>query len=1329
MYTDLANGKIVDVDAFGEFADIADKISTDGSDTVVRLESDTDVAGDVIFDYGTGDITFIADSAVTVKQQSNACGFYFIINQLDSAERTTVTVGENVTFQLSDNVSDFAVWYGAALQVDGTVTGGANWGSLYLFNGEHNISSTGTVSTGRVQVGLADFTVSGDADSDRTDAHIDTNYLLIEESTFTANNAIINAGVMHDSNNGGLRYGASGFNISDSVLTADVVTLKHADTKFNVTGNSSLNIGTLTGAITVEDAVLTESAINKGTVNIKGENTYEGDFNATYVYIGDWNNAEYDGSVDFGTDSNVNVSGQMIIGCDTKVAGANKVVFGDVDGKVVTGKVFTAADVSVRRDGSLVIANTIGENKISTMNVMGSVVIDNAKLSGEVQIGNSSYDIDAVMNVQNGAEVTLGGSSNSVVILGKSNGGIINVDDAVLTIKRCGSGGGYKTIPADTFVIGYNGGKGVLNLSSNAVFDVVDYNGDKDGGKMNVLVNAGSSINAGTGAAANISGVVENSGNIAIADSDTTFTASEVANGGKITVNGASFDVDKVTNSGSINVAGASKLVIDSFSGNAIKVAGKSVLTGNINADLNLAGDITLNASFDGAITGGKSLTVSVSDTTLQFDESSKIRQIYAADGVAFQKDDFLSNVAIKGAGKNALVSIADGALNGNKITDLYLNITDIQADGWVNANVDFKLIKQIEGMEVCVTGGSLYYYVDGEGKTFVLSKVNNGIKISAGENGDAAVENIRSFTVKEDDSNLADTDIAMAAGTATVKVSNGVSKNGAIDMMRFKIGNIGKSSNSGTNNFSAGNYTDVVINGTIELLGNITVGNSSNFEIKEDLFGQRVSQSIKLGNKVNGSFEAVDLSGGIDTFAAGNESGVVVNGNVSNVERISFGKKSEADILGDVFNYNANMAVTLGDDAELFISGNIDNGDITKGCGETVKLGKNADLTVGGNIVSLAGLTIGTGAQLTMTDVSTVLGTAGNNRISMGAGATFTAGTIDLKSGKNTINVAGEFNAQSVANVHTISVQKNSVLAVNGDITIVQKLTVANNSAVTAYDITGTGANDSIQIGNNSSWLYDSVNFGFGNDTVKIGSNSNVLGDVIDFGEGNNSLQIGNNNDFVMTDVKFGSGKDTVKLGNGDAVFSGSIDMGAGNDTITLGKGTTRIGSITFGSGKDTLSLVKDSVLVLGGCDIAELEVLKAARGSMLIINNGKDNGIDFNGTMTGSWKDAVIMDGEGDLMAGNADSNTNSGWVYANEWDLFELNLDANKTLTLESDIEAIEIQYSVNGGDWMLWDHNDGLSFNSDKYLQIRVSVDFEDKKNSFARENYSFTAKIA
>ena len=161
------------------FDEIATKINTDGSDTTVKLLADIVPSGTVDFDYGEGDIIFTADSPVTVKQTALGTDWGFT-----KSVSNNIVIGENVTFEIYDNASGFYVYYGPSVKVNGKITGGQNWGCLYLFNGEHLVAETGEVSAGRIQLGCNDFTAKG---------KIDTNYLLVEGGNFVADGATVEA--------------------------------------------------------------------------------------------------------------------------------------------------------------------------------------------------------------------------------------------------------------------------------------------------------------------------------------------------------------------------------------------------------------------------------------------------------------------------------------------------------------------------------------------------------------------------------------------------------------------------------------------------------------------------------------------------------------------------------------------------------------------------------------------------------------------------------------------------------------------------------------------------------------------------------------------------------------------------------------------------------------------------------------------------------------------------------------------------------------------------------------------------------------------------------
>ena len=219
---------------FGSLAGAASVIATDGTDTTIKILTDIEVSETIEFAYGAGNVIFTADTPVTIKQTATS-SFKFTQNQSNK-----IIVGENVTFETYDNSSNFNVYYGPSLEVNGTITGGANWGALYLFNGTHTVSQTGKIGTGRVQMGYTTLTVTGE---------VDTNYLLVEKSTFTADGATACANVIYDNNNGTQRWGASNFNIKNgSDVTTTSLTLSYADTKLTIDTSSTLKADTITGA-------------------------------------------------------------------------------------------------------------------------------------------------------------------------------------------------------------------------------------------------------------------------------------------------------------------------------------------------------------------------------------------------------------------------------------------------------------------------------------------------------------------------------------------------------------------------------------------------------------------------------------------------------------------------------------------------------------------------------------------------------------------------------------------------------------------------------------------------------------------------------------------------------------------------------------------------------------------------------------------------------------------------------------------------------------------------------------------------------------------------
>ena len=261
----VGDGYLYGYNAVSSFTDVADMINLDGSDTVIKIEGNFNVDKTMDFTYNTGNITFTADEAVTVSQTAEL-DFGFVL-----ANDITVTVDENVTFNIYSNNSGWYMYYGPSLELYGTITGGGNWGCTYLFDGTHTVYESGEISTGRVHLGYTDITVKGT---------VDTNYLLAEASVFTAQGATITAGVIHDSNNGGMRWGAAEFNFTDaSVVNAGNIYLKYADSVMNI-NNSTLNVSGAfenAGIVNITDTAFTDVITNKGTVELNGNVTLDAD--------------------------------------------------------------------------------------------------------------------------------------------------------------------------------------------------------------------------------------------------------------------------------------------------------------------------------------------------------------------------------------------------------------------------------------------------------------------------------------------------------------------------------------------------------------------------------------------------------------------------------------------------------------------------------------------------------------------------------------------------------------------------------------------------------------------------------------------------------------------------------------------------------------------------------------------------------------------------------------------------------------------------------------------------------------------------------------------
>ncbi|MCI6287399.1 MAG: VCBS repeat-containing protein [Lentisphaeria bacterium] len=248
--TKVAEGYYLGINAFDALSATTGNIAKDGSDTTIEIGSDLTASGELEFDHGSGKVIFTAGSEG--EKVINTGDVVF-----EKEGNANIVVGKDVTFNIADNINDFAVYYGNNLDLYGTIKGGQNYGSLYLYQGDHTIHAEGTLATGRLQSRYDSVTVLGAegetrryaedvAVADRTDAQVHINFLFQESGTFAAKDTFVNVGAanggdghgIYDSNKGGVRdTNAPVFNFANTKLNAYQIQLQRDETTFGADGS------------------------------------------------------------------------------------------------------------------------------------------------------------------------------------------------------------------------------------------------------------------------------------------------------------------------------------------------------------------------------------------------------------------------------------------------------------------------------------------------------------------------------------------------------------------------------------------------------------------------------------------------------------------------------------------------------------------------------------------------------------------------------------------------------------------------------------------------------------------------------------------------------------------------------------------------------------------------------------------------------------------------------------------------------------------------------------------------------------------------------------
>lgn len=656
---------------YESLADAAKDIATDGSDTTIKILCDIEVPDSIVFNYGSGNVIFEADEPVTIKQTAAGKDFDFTVGKTNQ-----IIIGKNVTFEIYDNAGGLYVYYGPSLVLDGTITGGQNWGVAYLYDGSHVVSETGKLGTGRIQIGGdADLTVKGE---------VDTNYLLVEGSAFTADGATVDATVIYDNNNGGQRWGASTFDIkNDSTVTTSKLTLSYADTVLTIDGTSSITAGTIegTGKIVIDATNLTA-----GPAPISGDAS---GFTGTIEVVG---NDELYAAID--------ENGNIVLIQKVFVAQIGETKYETFEAAIAAAcadSTITRIDIlcDYTQDTIAVPGETYtmlaGQNL--TIGADKAVTVTLSRTAGEsfsiyLYEGNSSLTIEENVTIE-GLDIVANGFATS------GNNTTINGNIKALSLKQWTSNG--EIVINGKVELGYGDGQFDLAYGNGTV--TVNGKGDKTAPQFK----AGYSGSRGNGNTLNLNNTYFESGawftlngsNVTVNLNNSLLAVSGGDAAGCLTIgagNVVNVGAGSEIKAGTIN--GAGKIVIDAAGMTAGEV---TIITGTVADTLTV--EVINNDALEASIVDGKIIltekkaVAKIGDTTypsLQaaIDKAEKddvvvlLEDLNIAD-VELSTLDGKYNTLFKVAGKKITVDLNEKTISGAYSgTDMLVGVFSTEDDG-----------------------------------------------------------------------------------------------------------------------------------------------------------------------------------------------------------------------------------------------------------------------------------------------------------------------------------------------------------------------------------------------------------------------------------------------------------------------------------------------------------------------------------------------------------------------------------------------------------------------------------------------------------------------
>lgn len=769
--------------------------------------------------------------------------------------------------------------------------------------------------------------------------------------------------------------------------------------------------------------------------------------------------------------------------------------------------------------------------------------------------------------------------------------------------------------------------------------------------------------------ATSITGNVKISGNLNVKD---VSGAGEITAGSIVVTGGSALTVnDKLVIEDGGNTASKVTNLITTETGDGAELLLSASDTLTI-SNLTVKKDLTIGDTENG-YTGLVLLTGKNTSLTVNED---KTLTISADQATRFTK---FKNYTIESGAK---IVIRGGAMNAEEMAEVK---GFYEGKKFSSVTFEDTILSDVAGITINAKGSTLddikSFFASG---TFAGTVGNNKLDIAKGEDGDLSdysydmmggkntvsvgsnavlemidLKNVSTLTVSNGTSgDNASTGLTLSGvlitspGAATVKAGNFTTTEIAGEQQEDgSYVAIGKSPLGGNNTISFGNGSVAELGGDLIAVKGLTLGNGTAndyqsklmvgakdtngkyIEESGNIYGQNINNTIKTGTwSIAKIYGDIDLGGGTNTITVG-AFGIFEADNVKGVKTFTIGNGgsnklsenwdySEVIIDGD---YEAPLmanAITVGNFAEMTITGVIDNGGVMSATGTTIKVGSASTLSVGQTaseeaadttilaIDGLAGLTLSAGkaddTTLTATTVDihgNVTGTEAKNTVSLAANSELTVrGSMDLLGNANAVTVAAKAKLSvegDLKNIGTLTLGAGGVT--KGD----EAVTSANKSIVTINgNLSGAVGNNKITIGNHAEFSASNIYLSElgGTFTITAGSNSTVSTGSI---EGVNKLTISNGiafayesgsakdqyyTNFTSGMVSGTTGNDTISIGNYTKTTIAAISLNKGNDTVKIGNfnsidngyeaNVDILGGIDFGAGKNTLSVGTQSCL-----------------------------------------------------------------------------------------------------------------------------------------------------